>query len=1029
MARAGSLAVLEKLRDLCAIGAISVAMVLALLYLIESIAGSNLSAAPAVLASINASYAIVKSWAEFYGTAISVLGLAAIVITLYYASRRARARVAQVWSSKAEEVHARILADLPAAIETAQQDPETAQIAGRILGLLQRLQNKDDTPSPTESEQTELHRDLNTLISYLAIEAARREMKFETALDEVYADEEKGRGGWARLRRILRSEKFSKDLGLIRKPMSYVATGLLFITLLGWAGDPMAQGLRQVLNRLQVNAMAQDADATLLQAVGNRLEPPQPPQEALPPSTAVSQPLARAVTEAMLRASLLQRSAGLHGTNDETLEFVKASLNEQKMDGGEPLVASLRKEVADDLEKGLGDRAAKRIETHVETTIRPHIEKLRERDPKRFVALLHRIDQRYAIPITPIDAQSKLMARMLDEALGGIGTAPSTELGKQAQKLVKDFGKETLKTWADSAAKELVARSLQDAALPMVRTELAQKVTLASSADSQRLIQQLQSAYGHGWSPAGKRGSDATAAQAVAAALIDANDAHRATPILGSYDQVFPLSETDALPDHLPPLGSDVGGLHGDGGDSGSGGIGGGNGRPGGGTYAGGEGARVQTSSASRWTRFHFAARSARVRGVLIGRELGGRPPQIDDIDWRLIAGQPTQIQLRVHVAGLWEALGPYPAAVVNQALRYASDGRVVAATITPGDGRIVQRNTLLHPALADTPLGCRVVEADRFVDTFTFSDRSSALPPELRELSGDRIASLLWVKLLGLAEATAHETNPKSCPVNKVRTIVGELPQPAVSFSGAWKREFESFSERAERERPGSMRLAKASTDCALGRDDLAECLCSLAGRNLTDSAQWVAVDHTSQFRERDAQFGRGKEWLEGTPDKLGLLEFWVHTTFELHKPSGESDDGKSTALDFPPAQLANLRRSMATLLPRYLKQSLYVAHYEDFMGPLEDFIVLQRLFRTVMEHHAPAFPSAKLLTLQAQTRKFVPTQPTVRWEPIPSAEGNFEKVLQKSSGVAHLSYSNWREDSERRRRDKLPICDPASL
>lgn len=1044
MLRAGSLAIMEKLRDLCASGAISVAAVMALLYMIEFTAGSNLTVAPSVLGSISASYATVKSWSDHYGSALSVLGLAAVIVTLYYTARGARGYVAKLWSSKAEEVHARMVANLPAALEEAQQNPELAPIVDRLLGLLHRLRSEDNAPSLPAAAKAALKAELDAVFSYLAIETARGELKFNAALDEVQIDQEKDRGGWARVRRILTSDKFGKDLGLIRKPMSYVASGLLFITLLGWASDPMAQGLQHVLNRLQVNAVAQEADANLRQAVGNRQVPADTAQESLPPSTAVSQPLARAVMDAMMHSSLLERSAGLTARSDERLEFIKAGLSEQKIDGDGTLIASLRKEVADDLGQGVGDPAANRLESHLEARIRPDVEKLRERDPKGFLALLRKIDQRYATPITPIDAQSKLLAQMLDVAVRGVDVAPTTEMGKQAQKLANDFGKETLKTWIDSAAKDFVARSLQDAALPIVQSELSQKLKLAASDDSQRLIEQLQSANGQGWRQTGKHESDANAAQAVAEALTDSSDARRQSSVLGSYDKVFPPGERDVRPDRAPPMGEEGGwardgltGGSGNGSGSGSGnssGSGAGGGKSSGGHRGGGvpavsEGGNWRPASSPRWADFRFAANSARVRGVLIGREPGGQPPQIDDLDWQLMAGPPAQVQLRVHLAGHWEALGPFPAAVVNQALRYAADGRVVATTITPGDGRTVMRNTLLHPVLSDTPLGCRIVEADRFVDTFTFSDRASELPQELRELSGDREASAVWVKLLGLAEATAHETDPQSCSVEKVRKIVGKLPRPAVSFSPAWRSGFESFSARADRQRPDSMRLVKAANACALGRGDLAECLCGLAGRKLTDSAQWIPVDHTSQFRERDVQFGPGKAWLERTPDRLGLVEFWVHTTFELHASNGAADDSENSAFDFPPAQLAGLRRSVATQLPSYLKQSLHVARYDNFMGPLEDFIILQRLFRTVMAPHAAAFPAAKLVRLQAQTRKYVPTQPTIRWEPIPWAEKNFEDVLQKASATAQQSYTSWRQDSERRHQLKLPTCDPVSL
>src|SRR6185503_9971104 len=104
-----------------------------------------------------------------------------------------------------------------------------------------------------------------------------------------------------------------------------------------------------------------------------------------------------------------------------------------------------------------------------------------------------------------------------------------------------------------------------------------------------------------------------------------------------------------------------------------------------------------------------------------------------------------TRVALDVRVGASWAHLGTYDAAVVNQALRYAADRRVIATTITPGDGKIVRRVTYLHPALTDTPLGCRIVEADRLVDTFTAPGLPTA-GTRFGELVADRREMALWM-------------------------------------------------------------------------------------------------------------------------------------------------------------------------------------------------------------------------------------------------------------------------------------------
>lgn len=146
---------------------------------------------------------------------------------------------------------------------------------------------------------------------------------------------------------------------------------------------------------------------------------------------------------------------------------------------------------------------------------------------------------------------------------------------------------------------------------------------------------------------------------------------------------------------------------------------------------------------------FHVVSRSFRVRGVLVGQIMDGESIDATDLRWKVIppvrTGAATRVSLQMRIAPsprsmpAWQAIGSFDAGVLNQGLRYAADQRVVATTITAGDGKAVSRLTYLHPVLADTPLGCRVVEADRFVDTFTFAGSGQRVGGEAAELANDR--------------------------------------------------------------------------------------------------------------------------------------------------------------------------------------------------------------------------------------------------------------------------------------------------
>ena len=124
---------------------------------------------------------------------------------------------------------------------------------------------------------------------------------------------------------------------------------------------------------------------------------------------------------------------------------------------------------------------------------------------------------------------------------------------------------------------------------------------------------------------------------------------------------------------------------------------------------------------------------------------------------------------------------------MLNQALRFAADRRVVATTITPGDGKAIGRLVNLHPALVDTPLGCRVVEADRWPDTFTLGRDGPAPLAEVAQLGADRTAMWRWLKLTDVAErVVALQRDGRACPVDEVRKAVTTLKLEPPSFSPA---------------------------------------------------------------------------------------------------------------------------------------------------------------------------------------------------------------------------------------------------
>jgi len=110
----------------------------------------------------------------------------------------------------------------------------------------------------------------------------------------------------------------------------------------------------------------------------------------------------------------------------------------------------------------------------------------------------------------------------------------------------------------------------------------------------------------------------------------------------------------------------------------------------------------------------------SRIGGVLIGREPeeSTQPPlDFRDIQWSS-SGDTIELKL-TRSDGEIIRLGPYRRALVREALAYAADSRVTTVTMVTARP-LKDLKILLHPALVDTPIECRAIELDRFVDEST---------------------------------------------------------------------------------------------------------------------------------------------------------------------------------------------------------------------------------------------------------------------------------------------------------------------
>lgn len=125
-------------------------------------------------------------------------------------------------------------------------------------------------------------------------------------------------------------------------------------------------------------------------------------------------------------------------------------------------------------------------------------------------------------------------------------------------------------------------------------------------------------------------------------------------------------------------------------------------------------------------------------------RQQIGRAPEnpdatvpVAEVDWRK-AGDRVSITVETG-DGQSIDVGTLPSAVVFPALMFAADGRPYVVSLEPAPPLFV-RKVLLHPALLDTALGCRLLQIDRLAGKV--QGRDAALAAEI-----DRVESGLFTQ------------------------------------------------------------------------------------------------------------------------------------------------------------------------------------------------------------------------------------------------------------------------------------------
>lgn len=1021
IARMGSLIFIEKIRDFAFVAIIATLCVIILIWLNNELAGGDLIVAAGLLNSFDSLLKPFDSVKKDYETILICIGLIGAASCLYLINKQAKKKLTNAWLEKAVEIRERLERE-PEALGKLATNPELKPVVDRveeILGYLSIVNQANSDGVYTQQQIDAFHIELNQLLMLLTMGQAKEEIDLNEVFNKPEKDERpQPKTIVSRVVRIVFSNQFAKDLGLISRPLSYVATGLLILSLIGWASAPLANSLKLSVNNLRINSASSDVARALDLAISRIDEVPAENEnsESVKYTNQISQVSRILAREAVNRVIQTPNLGEAKRAQASKSEFVRAEILNQSYSSENLATSSqrVRANVAQQVtELGSSEKQVSNLLKHLESEISNDLAKVKMRNPSYFNQLVERVEARYANSVNAIDAQSNLISRVVSQAFSPINVDAGDEIVKQGGKILKDIGEESVKKWANSYAKAVITDALFEQSHASVVENLNRDFRFHTSEHTRKLFTNLSAAESTGWQMSKKDDKkhrvNQDLARRVASRYSDETVKQAVRQSLGGYSQLFPDAIVAAAEATARASGSLVSSRR----------------------------SRTPSHAAQRSTNFNMASSSFRVRGVLFGQDLTGENLDITDIQWQIIPKSldlPTLVTLSLRSEGEWFDVGVFPASIVNQGIRYAADRRVVATTITPGDEELISRVTYLHPVLEDTPLGCRVIEADRFVDAFTTNPEVSK-GTSLEKITQHRIALSQFLAFTALAEKIGVVNRYNQCPIKELEQLIEETEFGQVSLPSKLAKSLTDFSKQKLTGAPSSRKLLNVSLNCLqVGKEEIATCLCGGLSSGLPNK-YWYPEDHTSQFREKLTSLNKNMDWLAESADRFAHIELWLHTTFAMREFSnyGQAvpDEATATAFDFNEELLKEMKKTIVGKnLKSYLKDNLFTPSLDDFMQPLEQFIIIQRLMRAAFNGQLGGnFPLEKLIVLSRETQHFVPYQPTIRWEPYQNSHEELMDVLEATDASALQHYIDFNKDRALRYTYQRPTCGSVSL
>lgn len=423
----------------------------------------------------------------------------------------------------------------------------------------------------------------------------------------------------------------------------------------------------------------------------------------------------------------------------------------------------------------------------------------------------------------------------------------------------------------------------------------------------------------------------------------------------------------------------------------------------------------------------------SRVGGVVIGRdpERRSRSLNFSGLRWTQ-SGRSITLFLR-RDNGKEQTFGPFDQSLVHQALAYAADGRVLSCTMVEAKP-LSELKILLNPVLLDTPLGCRIINLDRWVDTY-FRDRKGQANKE-DEVAEGRINSehqlyyIAWaarylalaVEVLKSEEADAASGADASAAkhASNLQRRIDQVTSKMTSREVAESAQEALADPAILTDKAKSLLAAKPDfydadlvrwiEECSADRPQLQAFISCVRSRsegkiaslnqNQAEIGQWLAPPPTFQIwsgvRERayaitdDLSFLLGPRVPTGSENALWPFDFMLQVSFTSAPAFALGSEKPSEYVDQDPWAFPELHADINRTIAQAVEKN---ATLSEHLREMREFVVLQRLFRVALEGRlGPKFPVEELASLTSATAGRIPFCRTPRWNPRP---GDLERNL----------------------------------